>query len=335
LIRTSHDPALRRVESDESPAASRAFLRTDAPSATAASATVPPSAVAVVVALVLVYVLWGSTAPAIRVAVATLPPFAMVAIRFALAGAMLWTYARVRGTPLPNAREWRGAALTGIALLVAGNGLFAWVEQYVPSGIGSLFFALAPLWMAVFGFAFYRERLSRLAAFGIAVGIAGMIYLYSPSGAQALPLVPTLLGVFVSLAWAFGAMIQRRLAASDLVQMSAMQMLVAAVVLAAMSAASGEHLLRAQFTPAALGALVYLVLFGSIVGFSAFLWLMNNVPTTLASTYSYVNPIVSIAIGVLLLHERFDLHLAFGAGVIVLGVAAMMLGRAKRAPAAA
>jgi len=324
LIRTSQDPASRRVDSDESPAPSRAFVR---------SAT--PSTAAVVVALVLVYVLWGSTAPAIRVAVATLPPFAMVAIRFALAGAMLWTYARFRGTPLPNAREWRGAAVTGIALLVGGNGLFAWVEQYVPSGIGSLFFALAPLWMAVFGFAFYRERLSRLAAFGIAVGLAGMIYLYSPSGGQELPLVPTLFGVLSSLAWAFGAIVQRRLAASDLVQMSAMQMLVAAVVLAAMSVVSGERLLLAQFTPASLGALVYLVLFGSIVGFSAFLWLMNNVPTTLASTYSYVNPIVSIAIGVLLLHERFDLHLAFGAAIIVLGVAAMMLGRAKRAPAAA
>jgi drug/metabolite transporter (DMT)-like permease len=330
LIRTPHDPASRRVESDESPAPSRAFVRSAAP-----GTAVAPSAGAVVVALGLVYVVWGSTAPAIRVAVATLPPFAMVAIRFALAGAMMWTYVRVRGTPLPSVREWRGAALTGIALLVGGNGLFAWVEQYVPSGIGSLFFALAPLWMAVFGFAFYRERLSRLAAFGIAVGIAGMIYLYSPSGAQQLPLLPTLLGVFVSLAWAFGAMIQRRLASSDLVQMSAMQMLVAAVVLAVISAASGERLSLAQFTPAALGALVYLVLFGSIVGFSAFLWLMNNVSTTLASTYSYVNPIVSIAIGVLLLHERFDLHLAFGAGIIVLGVAAMMLGRAKRAPAAA
>jgi drug/metabolite transporter (DMT)-like permease len=289
-----------------------------------------PTALAVGVALALVYVLWGSTAPAIRVAVMTVPPFAMVAIRFGIAGSLLWAWSRFRGTPLPKAREWRGAALTGIALLVASNGVFAWVEQYVPSGIGSLFFALAPLWMALLGFAFYRERLSRLAAFGLALGLAGMVYLYSPSGAQNLPLVPTVLGVATSLAWAFGAMIQRRLAASDLVQMSAMQMLVAAGVLAVVAVGSGERLAPAEFTPAATSAIAYLVIFGSIVGFSAFLWLMNHVPTTLASTYSYVNPIVSIAIGVGLLHERFDWHLAAGAAIIVAGVAAMIVGRAKK-----
>ncbi len=289
-----------------------------------------PTTLAVGVALALVYVLWGSTAPAIRVAVMTVPPFAMVAIRFGIAGTLLWTWSRFRGTPLPNAREWRGAALTGIALLVASNGVFAWVEQYVPSGIGSIFFALAPLWMALLGFAFYRERLSRLAAFGLALGLAGMVYLYSPSGAQNLPLVPTVLGVATSLAWAFGAMIQRRLAASDLVQMSAMQMLVAAGLLAVVAVGSGERLAVAEFTPAATLAIVFLVIFGSIVGFSAFLWLMNNVSTTLASTYAYVNPIVSIAIGVGLLHERFDWHLAVGAAIILSGVAAMILGRAKK-----
>ncbi len=308
-----------KTDAHESPATSRAFSRP------------APSAAAVAVALLLVYVLWGSTAPAIRVAVQTLPPFAMVAIRFAIAGTLLWTWSRVRGTPLPRAAEWRGAAVTGIALLVASNGVFAWVEQYVPSGIGSLFFALAPLWMATFAFALYAERLTRFAAFGLAIGLAGMVYLYSPSGAQQLPAIPTLLGVFTSVTWGFGGIIQRRLAKSDLVQMSAMQMLVAAVVLAAMAIVSGERLAVAQFTPSAVGALAYLIVFGSIVGFSAFLWLMNNVSTTLASTYSYVNPVVSIAIGVGLLHERFDRHLAVGAAIIIAGVAAMILGRARRA----
>jgi drug/metabolite transporter (DMT)-like permease len=304
----------------KSPAASRAFVRSGN----------APKTIAVVTALALVYVLWGSTAPAIRVAVMTIPPFAMVAIRFAIAGTLLWAWSRVRGTPLPTAREWRGAAVTGIALLVASNGVFAWVEQYLGAGIGSLFFALAPLWMAIFGFALYGERLSRLAALGLFAGLGGMVYLYSPSGAQNLPLVPTLIGILTSVAWAFGGIIQRRLATSDLVQMSAMQMLVAAALLTGIAAATGERLEVAQFTPAALGALAYLIFFGSIVGFSAFLWLMNHVPTTLASTYSYVNPIVSIAIGATLLHERFDWHLAVGAGIIVAGVAAMIVGRARR-----
>ena len=287
---------------------------------------------AVVVALALVYVLWGSTAPAIRVAVRTLPPFAMVAIRFGIAGTLLWAWSRFRGTPLPTLREWGLSAATGFALLVLGNGLFAWVELTVPSGIGSLFFALAPLWMTLLAFAFYRERVSRFAAAGIAIGLAGMCYLYSPSGAQNLPLVPTAVGVFTSVAWAVGAIVQRRLAGSDLVQISALQMLCAAAVLAVLAALTGERLALAQFTPAALGSLGYLIVFGSIVGFSAFLWLMNNVPTVLASTYSYVNPIVSMAIGVGFLHERFDLQLGIGSLVILAGVAAMIFGRARRAP---
>jgi drug/metabolite transporter (DMT)-like permease len=158
-----------------------------------------------------------------------------------------------------------------------------------------------------------------------------MLFLYSPSGAQNLPTIPTLLGVFSSVAWGFGGVIQRRFAASDLVQMSAMQMLVGGVVLAAVAASTGERPDVAQFTPAAIGALAYLVIFGSIVGFSAFLWLMNNVPTTLASTYAFVNPMVSLALGIGLLHERFDWHLAVGAAIITTGVAAMVLGRAKKA----
>ncbi|MDQ2908475.1 MAG: EamA family transporter [Candidatus Eremiobacteraeota bacterium] len=280
------------------------------------------------------YVLWGSTSPAIKVAVASLPPFAMVALRFATAGTILWLWSRLRRVALPSAAEWRGAALTGTVLLVASNGVFSWTLRYVPAGIGALFFAIAPLWMAVFGFFLYRERLAPLAALGLGIGLCGMIFLYSPSGAQHLPLLPTVVGFVCSLAWAFGSMIQRKLAASDVVQMSAMQMLVAALVLALLAAATGEHLTLAQFTPSASAALAYLIVFGSIVGFSAFLWLMNHVQTTLASTYSYVNPVVSIALGVGVLHERFSWQLAAGAAVIVGGVAVMMLApRPSRAAA--
>jgi len=277
-----------------------------------------------------VYVLWGSTSPAIKVAVASIPAFAMVALRFVAAGTILWTWCRLRRVALPSAAEWRGAALTGIMLLVASNGVFSWTLRFIPAGVGALFFALAPLWMAAFGFLLYRERLAPVAALGLVIGLGGMVYLYSPSGAQHLPLLPTVLGVVGSVAWAFGSMIQRRLAGSDVVQMSAMQMLVAALVLALLSVVSGERLALRDFTPPALGALLYLILFGSIVGFSAFLWLMNNVPTTLASTYSYVNPVVSIVLGVTLLHERFSWQLGTGAAVIIVGVGVMMLApRAK------
>ncbi len=274
--------------------------------------------------------MWGSTSPAIKVAVASIPPFAMVALRFATAGTILWAWSRLRRVPLPTAAEWRGAAVTGTVLLVASNGVFSWTLRSVPAGIGALFFAIAPLWMAVFGFFLYRERLARLGALGLFIGLCGMVFLYSPSGAQHLPPWPTAVGFVCSLAWAFGSMLQRRLAASDVVQMSAMQMLVAALVLAALAAATGEHLTVSQFTPSASAALAYLIVFGSIVGFSAFLWLMNSVPTTLASTYSYVNPVVSIVLGITVLHERFTWQLGAGAAVIIFGVAIMMLARSPR-----
>jgi len=274
--------------------------------------------------LAIVYVVWGSTSPAMRLAVATIPPWWMGALRFACAGSLLWFYSRARNLPLPSQREWGGAALTGIVLLVLGNGIFAWTLQYLPSGIGAVFFALSPLWMAILGYFMYRERLSPLAIVGLAVGLGGMIYLYSPSGAQHLPTLPTVLGVFTSFAWAFGSMIQRRFTATDVIQFSGMQMLCAAPVLALMAVFSRSPLAATQFTPVAIGALLFLIFAGSIIGYSAFVWLLRHVSTTLASTYSYVNPIVALIIGIGFLHEPFSWNLAIGAGIILVGVALMI-----------
>ncbi|GAC1303171.1 MAG: drug/metabolite exporter YedA [Vulcanimicrobiaceae bacterium] len=277
--------------------------------------------------------LWGSTAPAIKIAVATMPPFWLAGLRFAFAGALLWGWVRVRGVPLPSSAEVGRAAVTGTILLVLGNGVFAYSLQFIPSGIGAVFFALAPLFMAIFAFAFYRERVAPLAVGGIAIGLAGTIYLYSPSGGQGLPVVPTMLGAGSAIAWALGSIVQRRSRGSDVVQMSAIQMLVAAAVLVVLALVSREPLSIASFTASSVGALLYLVVFGSIVGFSAFLWLLDNVSTTLASTYSYVNPVVSLAIGIGLLHEASSWRLAIGASVILMGVAVMALApRPRREP---
>jgi len=279
---------------------------------------------AIVLALLAVYVFWGSTAPAIKVAVTTLPPWYMASLRFLCAGAVLWLYSRARGVPLPSMRDWRGAAITGTLLLTFGNGMFAWCLQYMPSGVGSLFFALSPLWNAIIGATFYRERLSLLAIVGIAMGIGGMAYLVSPSGAERLPLFAVLLATGTSIAWSAGSMIQRRYPATDFAQMSGMQMLVGCVELALLGLLSREHLTVAQFTPPATAALVFLIIFGSIVGFSAYVWLARNVETVLASTYSYVNPVVAIALAALVLHEPLTWHTILGAAVIVLGVTLML-----------
>ncbi len=285
----------------------------------------PASAATVAGVLALVYVLWGSTSPAMKIAVTSVPPFWMAAIRFACAGGILWTWCRVRGVALPRRDEWRWAAVTGLVLLVAGNATYAWTLQYVPSGVDSLVFALTPLWMALIAFAFYRERFSALAGVGLVLGLAGMVFLYSPAGAQGLALVPTLVALGTSFTWACGSMLQRRLRGSDLVQTSAVQMLVASAALALLALVLREPLAASAFVPSAAAAIAYLVVFGSVVGFSAYLWLLNNVPATLATTYAYVNPIVALAIGVGFLHEPFSLRLVIGAAVILTGVALIVV----------
>lgn len=289
---------------------------------------------ALIVALASVYVFWGSTAPAIKVAVQTLPPWDMAALRFLIAGTILWLWARVRRDPLPTVREWRGATITGTLLLTLGNGTFAWCLQYIPAGIGALFFALTPLWNALIGVAFYRERLSPFAIAGIIVGFGGMAYLVSPSGAEHLPVFAVALMIGSSIAWSVGQMIQRRYPATHFLQMSGMQMLIGAVELALFGALGGEQLAAGQFTPAATGALVFLVVFGSLVGFSAFLWLARNVGTVLASTYSYVNPVVAIVLSVAFLHEALTWHTVLGAALILTGVALMLVNSSRTGEAA-
>jgi drug/metabolite transporter (DMT)-like permease len=284
-----------------------------------------PGAVVLALNLAAVWIIWGSTAPAIRIAVATLPPFVLIAGRFLLAGTLLWTYVRLRGVPLPSRRDWLGAAVVGILLLVFGNGLFAWSLQYLDASVGALFFSLTPLLMALFAFAFEREPLSKRAVAGLALGLAGVAYLFAPVGPSALPVVPMLAGLVSAVAWALGSVLQRRIGASDVVQASAMQMLAAGACGVLVSLASGERVTAAVLRPEGIGAFFYLVVFGSVVGYSCYLWLMRNASTVLASTYAYVNPVVAIVLSVVFLHEALTPRLVVAAVVIVLGVALMLI----------
>jgi len=273
-----------------------------------------------------------------RVGVQTLPPFAMTALRFTIAGLAVWTYVRLRGTPLPTRREWLGAAITGTLLLGFGNGAFAWAAQYIPAGIGSLFFCLSPVWMMIFGYALLGERIPALGIAGIVFGIGGMIYLLVPSltGAQGtvhVAVVPSLIGLCCALTFGLGSVIGRRFESTDLMQTSSMQMLVAGAGLTLVTLVSGEHLTVAQFTPAAIGALAFLIVGGSVIGFSSFLWLVRRAPVTLAGTYAFVNPIIAIAIGVILLHERLTMHVVAAAAIVIAGVALMIIAP-KPAPLA-
>jgi drug/metabolite transporter (DMT)-like permease len=199
--------------------------------------------------------------------------------------------------------------------------------QYLPAGIGALFFSVSPLFMALFAALLLGERITKLAAAGLVLGFAGMGLLVAPSTGGTLPAVAVVAGVACAISWALGSIVQRRLPPRDVVQASAMQMLCAAVLLAGVGAISGERFAPHAIVPEALWAFAFLVFGGSIVGYSCYLWLLHNVPAVIASTYAYVNPIVALIIAVLFLHEPFSWRTAVAGLVIVAGVALIMATR--------
>jgi drug/metabolite transporter (DMT)-like permease len=230
---------------------------------------------------------------------------------------------------MPSARDWQGAAISAMFLLVLSNATYGVALESMPSGIGSLFFALTPIWNAIIAVVFYRERIAPTALAGIALGLGGLVYLFAPGGAPHVPILTVLLASGCSLSWSIGSMLQRRYPSTDVMQMSAMQMLVGCAMLGVLIPISGERFVAADFTSAALGAIAFLVVFGSIVGFSAYVWLTRTQSTALASTNAYVNPVVSIIVAVSFLGERITPSEIVATVVILAGVALMLV----RAPA--
>ena len=291
-----------------------------------------------IAAVAAVWVLWGSTFAAMRFAVGTIPPFAMAACRFTLAGAILLAVCALRGRLRVSRADLLRAGVTGATLLLLGNGMTAWTVQFLPTGINSLLLSVSPIWMALIAFVWYRERPTPVAVAGMLLGLIGLALLVRPTSASAIPLWPAVLAVLASVSWSFGSIYQRRAGrGGDLLLATALQMLIGGLLLAGEAALAGEW--RA-FDPHAvsalsLGGFFWLVVFGSLIAYSAFLYTMQNASTALASTYAYVNPVVAVIIGFVLFGERLTPLESVASAVIVVGVALMMLpARAAAAPAA-
>ncbi len=283
----------------------------------------------VVLAFALVYVFWGSTYLAIGIADDEhLPPFVMCAIRFLVAGPIMMAACAVMRRNLRVTREQLARlALIGCMLLVGGNGGLAWAEQYVPTGFAALIIAVTPIWFVLLeAFAFRGDRLSRRGVTGVVLGICGMAVLFWPKfeyretlGVMQLVCSTTLL--FSSFSWAFGSVLSRKWQMTvDPFVATAWEMIFAGVAHVVLSLVTGQYK-HAVFTQRALGATLYLVVFGSWVGYSAYVWLLKHVPTPKVATYAYVNPIVAVFLGWLILHERIDVYIGIGSAVIVLAVA--------------
>jgi drug/metabolite transporter (DMT)-like permease len=292
---------------------------------------------AVVAALGVVYVVWGSTYLGIALAIETMPPLLMAAVRFLVAGALLYAVAR-RLDPTagrPDRRQWAAALLTGGLLLGVGNGGVSWAQQTVPSGIAALVIATIPLWIVVLDRVFFGARLSWVSVVGVAIGFLGVAILANPTSPGGIDTTGGLLLLVAAGGWATGTLLSRgqRLTVAPLVG-AGMQMLCggAALLVAGVTAGElGQVDLGAVSARSALG-LVYLILFGSIVAFSAYVWLLRTASTALVATYAYVNPIVAVALGAAFLDEAVTTRTLLAGGLVVGAVALIVSAGARRAP---
>jgi len=308
---------------------------------TGASAVQPPAArqAHLILAFALLYVCWGSTYLAIRIAIGTWPPLLMAAVRFTVAGSLLYAFLRVRGTPAPAPRSWAAAALTGGLLLGVGNGSVCWAEQWIPSSVAALIIASTPLWMTLLPWLGRRAPAPpALVLLGVLLGLSGVGILLgglhaTPAIAGGTPPWAAAVVIVATLAWAVGSLWSRHLPLpSSPFQSTAMQMLAAGPLLTLAGAARGEfgHLTAAMLAPTPLLAIAFLVLFGSIAGFGSYVWLLRNTTPTRASTYAFVNPLIAVLLGWAIAGEALGWRTFVASALIVSSVAAVVLGSAGR-----
>jgi drug/metabolite transporter (DMT)-like permease len=275
------------------------------------------SRLAVGLSLFSLYVIWGSTYLAMRVAMEGFGPFTMAAIRFLVAGVLMLAIARARGEAFPTRLQWRNALLVGTLLLACGNGGVAIAEQSVSSGLAALMVAAVPLWMALFAGAWGRWPLAKDWV-ALVLGFGGIVVLNLNSELRGSPVGVGAL-MFGTAAWAFGSLWSRRLDLPKGMMAAGAEMFSAGFVLVLLSQLHGERL-PAVVPGRAIAALAYLVVFGSLVAYTAYLYLLARVPVTVASSYAYVNPLVALALGAAFYDEQLPHALLVAVPLILTAV---------------
>jgi drug/metabolite transporter (DMT)-like permease len=277
------------------------------------------------IALLALYIVWGSTYLAIRFAVETIPPFMHAALRFLISGAILYAWRRMAGDPAPTAGNWKSTAIVGTALLLGGNGLVAWAEQSVPSGIAALMISTSPFWLVLFeSMRVGGSRPTWQAILGLVIGFAGVFLLIGPAeitgGEGRFDTFGVILLLLAPLFWSMGSIYARGadMPRSTLLS-TGMQMLTGAVALFIVSAFKGEFngFSVGDVSSRSWWGLIYLITFGSLVGFVSYGWLLHNAPVSLMSTYAYVNPIVAVFLGWLLANEELNARIVIASAIII------------------
>ncbi|MFN0057795.1 MAG: EamA family transporter [Planctomycetota bacterium] len=300
----------------------------------ASTAHIPPSRIRIIAAFASIYVLWGSTYLAIRFGVETIPPMLMAGARHFIAGVLLYAWTRSRGAPRPTRAHWRSATLVGALLLAGGNGGVTWAVQHVPSGLASVVIATVPLWMVFLDWVRPRGVRPRGATIvGLALGLVGIVLLVDRDDRNKLAVDASLdvIGagtlVLAALSWAIGSLYSRHARLpSMLLHSAAMQMLTGGAVLAALGCALGEPA-RLQLADVSLRSFLgfgYLVIFGSVVGFTSYVWLLRVCPASTVATYAYVNPVVALFLGWAFASEQLAPRTLVAASTIVVAVAVVI-----------
>ncbi len=300
------------------------------------SKTHSPSRFAVILAFGLVYLFWGSTYLAIDIAVQSIPPALMCAVRFSIAGVVMLAVCAATGRRIwYSARQIALAAVVGLLLLMGGNLTLSWAEQTVPSGLAALIIAITPLWFLVLdSLLLGHHRISWRGKAGLALGIMGLLVLFWPELHSTSALGRRELGASVGLLggsflWALGSVLSKRWQSGmDVFSATGWQV---------MAAGAGNFLLalavrdfsRVSWTIRGVSAVLYLVVCGSWIGYTAYIWLLKHVPTSKVSTYAYVNPVVAVFLGWLVLHERVDRFIVMGSLVVVLSVILVTSAKVK------
>ena len=297
-----------------------------------------PSRFAILAAYAAIYFVWGSTYLGIRFTVETMPPFLSGGLRFLAAGAALFAWAWLRGAERPTFAGWLNAAKLASIMILLGYGGVMWAEQVVPSGIAALIISVEPLWFFVLDWLVFRSARPRLKEWaGLALGFAGTLYLAFGEGGASFEAVPgyrigTFVIFFSTLAWVFGSLLSRKTRIADSTLLgTGMQMLAGGIFLTASGLVLGEgnRFLLSEITLKSWLALAYLSVFGSIVAFTAFVWLLKFEPASRVSTHAFVNPVVAVFLGWILGGEQITSRMLVAAVVIVFSVTLITLSKTE------
>lgn len=281
---------------------------------------------AIVLALLALYLIWGSTYLGMRIAEESFPAFIMSGIRFLLAGTVLYSILRLRKAPAPTLAQWGGAGIVGALLVTGGNGAVSFAEQWVASGLAAVALAATPVWIS-FILGLMGRWPTRIEWLGIVLGLVGVVFLNlgkgmwaNPEGAIVLLLAP--------VSWSLGSALSGRLSLPGGLMSSAAQMIIGGGASFILALLLGERM-HAWPTPRALGALFYLVIFGSLVAFSAYNYLLSRVRPALATSYAYVNPVVAIVLGAIVAGEPITFLGVIAMIIILTGVALVTLTKKR------